>query len=150
MLSWNWETDMRQCLQMEVFWLCKTQCPPVCPCPLPCVYMKTLPIYLNCVRCCVAKIFLNQRIHPVRVSVLSIYLSIYLVCPSVSSSCLLLQTKCAGINPLQEPNEASVQPKLKSSMLECPIDPCSVYKRKSFSRPKKKKEVTIQARRILL
>lgn len=47
--------------------------------PLPRVYMKTLPIYLNCVRRRVAKIFLNQRIHPVRVSV-----SLSLVCPSVS------------------------------------------------------------------
>lgn len=82
-LCWNWETDTRQCLQMEVFWLCKPSVPLSVP-ALPCVYMKTLPIYLNCVRCCVAKIFLNQRIHPVRVSVyLSIDVSIYLPCLSV-------------------------------------------------------------------
>lgn len=51
-------------------------CPlPLTPPPLH-VYRKTLPIYLNCVRCCLAKMFLNQRIHPVRVS----------VCPSVCLS----------------------------------------------------------------
>lgn len=50
---------------------------PTPPPPFPYVYMKTLPIYLNCVRCCVAKIFLNQRIHPVRVSVCLSVLSVH-------------------------------------------------------------------------
>lgn len=57
---------------MEVFFDCESSVS-----PSPRVYMKTLPIYLNCVRRRVAKMFLNQRTHPDRVSV-------SLVCPSVS------------------------------------------------------------------
>lgn len=109
MLSWNWETDMKQCLQMKVFW---PQCLPLCPCLLPCAYMKTLPIYLNCVRCCVAKMFLNQRIHSVRVSV---YLSILSVHPSLLLHAFyffkpnVLESICEGAEGTPCPAKAQVE-----------------------------------------
>lgn len=88
------------------------------PAPAPRVYTKTLPIYLNCVRCRVAKIFLNQRIHPVRVSV-CLSLSIYLVCPPVSflhalnSKPNVLESIRNGGRPSEgRPPPSTVQPEL--------------------------------------
>lgn len=79
--------------------------PPPRPSPSPPhhVYRKTLPIYLNCVRCCVAKMFLNQRIHPVRVFVCPSVWSVSFICLSLSPSFFMPWTskkipKCAGIN----------------------------------------------------
>lgn len=97
------------------------------------MYTKTLPIYLNCVRRRVAKILLNQRIHPVRVS----------VCPSRLSICLffhafLLQTKCAGINLRQEPDRGPIQPQFHPQSAPVAHPPTSECKYKSSSRPKKK------------
>lgn len=120
------------------------QCLPVCPRLLPCAYMKTLPIYLNCVRCCVAKMFLNQRIHSVRVSV---YVSILSVHPSLLHAFYFKPNVLESIRKGAErgpcPAEAEV---------ECASVPLIhvLYINKIILKTKKKKEVTIQARRILL
>lgn len=99
----------------------------------PSVNMKTLPIYLNCVRCCVAKIFLNQRIRPVRVSV---YLSILSVHPS------LLHAFCSKPNVLETICTRS-RTRLPSSQSftsarSSPIDPCSVYRNHSQDQKKRR------------
>lgn len=66
------------------------------------------------------------------------YLSIYLSCLSIRLFFMpFTPNQMCWNQSVTGAERGLVQPKLKSSMLECPIDPCSVYKRKSFSRPKK-------------
>lgn len=106
-------------------------CDPHCPPPPP---LCTWRLYPSTSTVCDV---VWQRFSLTKETILSGCLSVcpIFVRPSVSSSCLLLQTKCAGINPLQEPG------RLQSS--QSPVWSCPsihvLYINKSFSRPKRRR-----------